>query len=95
METANKETKRRGLLSPSTEDQPLSPVVAACPFIPKALVGSCEARSQMFLWMSAQDYAGLGDSGILSSPDRDQENLDTVLEPPGDLKFHLPLWRCF
>lgn len=91
METANKETKRRDLLSPSTKDSTIYPVVAACPFIPNTPVGSCEARSQMFLWMSAQDYAGLGDSGILSRPARDQENLDTVLEPPGDPMFHLPL----
>lgn len=94
VETALKETNRRDLLSPSTKFQPLSPVVVSYPFIPKALVRSCEARSQMFLWMSAQDCTGLGDSGILSSPDRDQEILDTVLEPPGDLMLHSPLWRC-
>lgn len=48
--------------------------------------------------MFLQDKAGLGDSGILSSPDWDQENLDAVVEfqgllrrshSYGDLMFHL------
>lgn len=48
--------------------------------------------------MFLQDKTGLGDSGILSSPDRDQENLDAMVELQGllrrshscgDLMFHL------
>lgn len=48
--------------------------------------------------MFLQDKAGLGDCGILSSPDRDHENLDAVVELQGllrrshscgDLMFHL------
>lgn len=62
-------------------------MVAACPFV--LCVGSCEARSgsdlsghRCSLWMSVEGSVALGDSGILSSPDRDQENLDPVV------KFH-------